>query len=217
MGQVPDRAELHKGRQKPFPWADPGSRALTRCPISRGLQRCCGLIFLLQLDCSKYHQITTENGTVLVACPMIYDPLCGKDGKTYASECMLCNHNLEAEPKVDKKHSGPCPEDIPKLDCKKYREITVDNSTVLACTILYKPICGTDGKTYDSECKLCNHNLHAEPKDDCSNVRETNPICALFHQPHCGSDKQTYSNRCFFCNAVIQSNRTLTLSHYGEC
>uniref|UniRef100_A0A7M4F5K4 Kazal-like domain-containing protein n=1 Tax=Crocodylus porosus TaxID=8502 RepID=A0A7M4F5K4_CROPO len=192
--------------------------------LSRGLQRCCGLIFLLQLDCSKYHQITTENGTVLVACPMIYDPLCGKDGKTYASECMLCNHNLEAEPKVDKKHSGPCPEDIPKLDCKKYREITVDNSTVLACTILYKPICGTDGKTYDSECKLCNHNLQHSgpcatdpPKDDCSNVRETNPICALFHQPHCGSDKQTYSNRCFFCNAVIQSNRTLTLSHYGEC
>ncbi|XP_019361498.1 PREDICTED: ovoinhibitor-like [Gavialis gangeticus] len=213
----------------------------TACPFI--LAEVCGT----DLDCSKYLQITMENGTVLVACPMIYDPICGTDGKTYASECMLCSHNLEvlqlildspamnhreAELKVDKQHSGLCPEDIPKLDCSKYREITTENGTALACTILYDPICGTDGETYDSECKLCNHNLHTEPKvdrqhsgpcakdppkDDCSNVREINPICALLYQPHCGSDNQTYGNRCFFCNAVVQSNRALTLSHYGEC
>ncbi|XP_025069657.1 ovoinhibitor-like [Alligator sinensis] len=200
-----------------------------------------------KLDCSKYPQVTTKNGTVLVACPMIYNPICGTDGKTYASECTLCSHQLEvlqlildspamshrkAELKVDIKHSGLCPEDLPKLDCSKYHHITTERGTALACTIFYSPVCGTDGNTYDNECRLCNNNLYAKPrveiqhsgpcakdpsKDDCSNVRETTLTCALLYQPYCGSDNQTYGNRCFFCNAVIESSRTLTLSHYGEC
>ncbi|KYO22918.1 ovoinhibitor [Alligator mississippiensis] len=200
-----------------------------------------------KLDCSKYPQATTKNGTVVVACPMIYNPVCGTDGKTYASECALCSHQLEvlqlildspamshrkAELKVDIKHSGLCLEDLPKLDCSKYHHITTESGMALACTIFYSPVCGTDGNTYNSECTLCNNNLYAKPrveiqhigpcakdppKDDCSNVRETTPSCAVLYQPHCGSDNQTYGNRCFFCNAVIESSRTLTLSHYGEC
>ncbi|TFK00560.1 chloride channel protein 2 [Platysternon megacephalum] len=48
----------------------------------------------LQVDCNKYRRITTEDGKVLTACPLILAEVCGTDGITYPSECELCAHNL---------------------------------------------------------------------------------------------------------------------------
>lgn len=50
--------------------------------------------FVSQLDCSKYRTSTLQDGRELMACTMIYDPVCATNGVTYASECTLCAHNL---------------------------------------------------------------------------------------------------------------------------
>uniref|UniRef100_A0A8C0GIJ5 Kazal-like domain-containing protein n=1 Tax=Chelonoidis abingdonii TaxID=106734 RepID=A0A8C0GIJ5_CHEAB len=55
---------------------------------------CDCLTLLFQVDCSKYRWITTEDGKVLTACPLILEEVCGTDGITYPSECGLCAHNL---------------------------------------------------------------------------------------------------------------------------
>uniref|UniRef100_A0A8C3N1W5 Ovomucoid n=1 Tax=Geospiza parvula TaxID=87175 RepID=A0A8C3N1W5_GEOPR len=50
---------------------------------------------------------------------------------------------------------------------------------------------------------------------DCSDYPK--PVCSLDYMPLCGSDNTTYNNKCIFCNAVMDSNGTITLSHFGKC
>nr|P62336.1 RecName: Full=Ovomucoid [Casuarius bennetti]P62337.1 RecName: Full=Ovomucoid [Casuarius casuarius] len=50
---------------------------------------------------------------------------------------------------------------------------------------------------------------------DCSEYPK--PVCSPEYMPLCGSDSKTYNNKCDFCSAVVESNGTLTLGHFGKC
>ncbi|XP_063269568.1 ovoinhibitor-like [Prinia subflava] len=103
-----------------------------------------------QLNCSKFHRATLKDGRELLACTMIYDPVCGTDGVTYASECTLCAHNMEHRTNLGKRKNGPCEEDITRALCKEFKEVSP------ICTMEYMPHCGSDGKTYGNRCLFCN-------------------------------------------------------------
>ncbi|KAG7465013.1 hypothetical protein MATL_G00171660 [Megalops atlanticus] len=49
--------------------------------------------------CEKY-----EDGM----CSRQYDPVCGDDGVTYSTECVLCQHNKNRDAKIRIRHSGEC-------------------------------------------------------------------------------------------------------------
>ncbi|XP_031443255.1 ovomucoid isoform X3 [Clupea harengus] len=49
-------------------------------------------------DCDKYHS---------GICTMEYDPVCGDDGQTYSTECVLCNDE-EKKQQVQVMHTGEC-------------------------------------------------------------------------------------------------------------
>jgi len=53
---------------------------------------CC--VFPQQLDCSKYPNMTNEEGKVVLLCNKDLNPVCGTDGVTYNNECLLCARNL---------------------------------------------------------------------------------------------------------------------------
>ncbi|NXN11231.1 IOVO protein, partial [Indicator maculatus] len=186
--------------------------------------------FLWQVDCSKYPNTTNEEGKEMLVCSDILSPICGSDEITYSNECLLCAYNIEYGTNVSKDHDGECKEGAP-VDCSTYPNTTnEEGKEVLLCSRDSSFVCGTDGITYDNECQLCAHSIESGSsigkksdgeckKDivtvDCSDYPK--PACVVEYRPVCGSDSKTYSNKCEFCNAVMDSNGTLTLSHFGKC
>ncbi|NXY15083.1 IOVO protein, partial [Atrichornis clamosus] len=191
-----------------------------------------------QVDCSTYPNTTNEEGKEVLVCSEAVSPTCGSDGVTYGSECLLCAYNAEYGTNVSKDYDGECKEVAP-VDCSRYPNTTSEEGkVVLLCTKDLSPVCGTDWVTYDNECLLCARNLTAALAQglspsvidsftldsfifyfflqvDCSDYPK--PVCSLNYMPLCGSDNTTYSNKCNFCNAVVDSNGTITLSHFGKC
>ncbi|NWI41609.1 IOVO protein, partial [Picathartes gymnocephalus] len=173
-----------------------------------------------QADCSTYPNTTNEEGKEVLVCSDNISPICGSDGVPYDNECRLCAYNLEYGTNVSKDHDGECKEVAP-VDCSRYPNRTSEEGKVLLlCDKDLSPVCGTDWVTYDNECRLCARNLLFNfffffLQVDCSDYPR--PVCPPDNMPVCGSDNTTYNNKCRFCNAVVDSNGTITLSHFGKC
>ena len=123
-----------------------------------------------------------------------YRPVCGCDGKTYATACVAASFGLSIE------YEGECNE-IKKLR----RSIPIDSSETEPETI-----CGThdDGTT----CPVGEY-CH-RPTGSCDGAgvcREQPEICTMDYTPHCGCDGMTYGNRC------KADSHGVSVSFVGEC
>jgi len=140
----------------------------------------------------------STNGAASCVCPDtcldIYAPVCGTDFKTYSNECQLLSAACTTKTSISVAYQGECTvsNKCPITLCIAGSTCVYNSTTGTSscectdvCPTIYAPVCGSDGKTYSSDCNLnsvaCNTKtpISVAYRGECTGKLEKSGACPL--------------------------------------
>ncbi|NXB18675.1 AGRIN protein, partial [Rhagologus leucostigma] len=182
-----------------------------------------------------------------LTCDGAFRPLCGRDSRTYGSDCERRRAECRLQAAIPVKHSGPCdlgtPSPCLSVECAFGAACVVKNQEAVCecqqqCQGRYDPVCGTDQRTYGNPCELdamacvLQRDIrvkHKGPCDRCGKCQfgaiceaETGRCvcpteCVPSSQPVCGTDGNTYGSECELHVRACTQQKTILVAAQGDC
>ncbi|CAI4227286.1 unnamed protein product [Auanema sp. JU1783] len=186
-------------------------------------------------------------------CSLKYDPVCATDGKTYSNECVMKVSSCKQEQTLEVFKRGKC-EDIQtpckNIVCSHGSECQIRNETYASCeceascTQVMKPVCATNGLTFDNQCELRRYaceqksRIHVKHQGTCGiglcasyegctapqvcTLIDDKPTCACPEcsdelREVCGSNGRTYANECKMRREACLLDKKLFVKYNGVC
>ncbi|XP_059489147.1 agrin-like isoform X3 [Neocloeon triangulifer] len=178
-------------------------------------------------------------------CPAEFSPACGSDGLSYDNECKLRLEACLRKKEITLLYDGLC-NGCESKQCDFYAVCESDGSGSSKCVCpqicpadVLSAVCGSDGRTYRSECELRIHACKTQKmllvahKGDCDACLEVKckfgAVCeagecvcpgacpASKTESICASDGITYASECEMVRAGCAASQELQVEFYGEC